>query len=98
MLLEIGARDAEKLALRRVVDENGRGLPIDAGHHHEVQRRFGAAWLEAHDQRAALLQLFLEIGPISFERKDAKARVLEIGLHVRCKNSAGLARIKLILN
>src|SRR6267142_3860519 len=54
LLFKIRALDPEKFATRRIVDENGLALPIDACYYHVVERGSGATWLNARDQRPAL--------------------------------------------
>src|SRR6266403_3656155 len=53
-LFKIRAPDPEKFAPRRIVDEDGLALPIDACYYHVVERGSRATWLNARDQRPAL--------------------------------------------
>src|SRR5260370_32353641 len=53
---EFRALDPEKFAPRRLVDEDGSALPVDAGHYNLVQRTVGGARLTTPAHRPALLQ------------------------------------------
>lgn len=98
LFLEVSPFYAKKFATSRIMDEHRVMLPVDARHHHVVQRRSGIARLKAHNQRTPLLQMFLKIRPTPVENKHLKSRALEITLHVGSKDAPRLSRIKLLLN
>src|SRR5207302_9023950 len=81
LVFEVNPFYAKKFATSGVMDKHRVVLPVDARNHYVVQRRFGAARLKAHNQRAPLLQMFLKIRPSSVQKEHLKSRATEIILH-----------------
>src|SRR5213082_2393957 len=91
LFFEVNPFYAKKFATSGVMDKHRVVLPVDARNHYVVQRRFGAARLKAHNQRAPLLQMFLKIRPSSVQKEHLKSRATEIILHAGGEDTARLA-------
>src|SRR3989454_10828771 len=63
-----------------------------------MKRPTPPSFLQAHNERAALGEMPLKVGPIPFERVGTKAGFLEVSLHGACEDSMRVSGIKGILN
>jgi len=98
LFFEVDPFYAKQFATSGVMDKHRVVLPVDARHHYVVQRRFGAARLEAHNQRTPLLQMFFKIRPTPIQKEHLESRAVEIIFHVRSEDAPRFARIELLLD
>ena len=92
------ARDAEHLLLGGIIDKEISALGIDSHDDNIMKRNVRPAGFQADDQGPSLLQIVLQITPLSSKGESAISRILKIRLHTTGGNSGLCGREQCLLD